>query len=170
MKKINVLISEAKIQARIKELAKQIMEDYKDEDLVFVGILKGCVTFMIELANKIKNDVEFEFIQAQSYEGKNSTGNIKLVQDLTGKIEGKNVIIIEDIIDTGKTLEYLLKYIEKFNPKTVKICTLLSKPSRRLVELKVDYVGFLIPDEFVVGYGMDYNQKFRNLPYIGKMG
>ena len=169
MKEIKVLISESKIEARVKELAKQIMEDYKNEDIVFVGILKGCLTFMVELANKIKNNVEFEFIQVESYEGENSTGEIKLIQDLTGKIENKNVIIIEDIIDTGRTLEYLQNHIKKLNPKTLKICTLLSKPSRRIIELDVDYVGFFIPDEFVVGYGMDYNQKYRNLPYIGKL-
>ena len=169
MKKIKVLISEAKIETRIKEIAKQIMNDYKGEDLVFVGVLKGCATFMIQLANKIKNNVEFEFIQVESYEGENSTGKIKLIQDLNGKIEGKNVIIIEDIIDTGRTLEYLIEHIKGLKPKTLKICTLLSKPSRRITELDVDYVGFTIPDEFVIGYGMDYNQKYRNLPYIGTM-
>ena len=146
------------------------MRDYKEEDIVFVGVLKGAATFMIELAKKIKNNVEFEFIQLESYEGDKSTGRIKLKQDLTGKIEGKNIIIIEDIIDTGRTLEYLREYIKKFNPNSTKICTLLSKPSRRIVELEVDYIGFSIPDEFVVGFGMDYNQKYRNLPYIAKIG
>lgn len=170
MKKVSVLINEAKIENRIEELAKEIMRDYKNEDIVFVGVLKGAATFMIELAKRIKNNVEFEFIQVESYEGDKSTGQIKLKQDLTGKIEGKNIIIIEDIIDTGRTLEYLKEYIKKFNPNSTKICTLLSKPSRRIVELEVDYIGFSIPDEFVVGFGMDYNQKYRNLPYIAKIG
>ncbi len=170
MEKVSVLINEAKIENRIEELAKEIMRDYKEEDIVFVGVLKGAATFMIELAKKIKNNVEFEFIQLESYEGDKSTGRIKLKQDLTGKIEGKNIIIIEDIIDTGRTLEYLREYIKKFNPNSTKICTLLSKPSRRIVELEVDYIGFSIPDEFVVGFGMDYNQKYRNLPYIAKIG
>ena len=169
MEKIEELISEAEIETRTKEIAKQIMNDYKGEDLVFVGVLKGCATFMIQLANKIKNNVEFEFIQVESYEGEKSTGKIKLVQDLNGKVEGKNVIIIEDIIDTGRTLEYLKEHIKELKPKTLKICTLLNKPSRRTREIDVDYVGFTIPDEFVIGYGMDYNQKYRNLPYIGKM-
>lgn len=170
MEKVNILISEAKIENRLNELAREIMKDYKDQDLVFIGVLKGAATFMVELAKRIKNNVEFEFIQVASYEGATSTGNIKLTQDLIGKVEGKNIIIIEDIIDTGRTLEYLKDYIKQLNPKTTKICTLLSKPSRRIVELEVDYIGFSIPDEFVVGFGMDYNQKYRNLPYIGKIG
>lgn len=167
MENINVLISEAKIEKRLDELAKQIMKDYGDEDLLFITVLKGAAVFMVELAKKIKNNVEFEFIQAKSYEGTESTGKVEITQDLTGKIDGKNVIIIEDIIDTGRTLEYLMRYLTFHNPKSIKLCTLLSKPSRRVVELKVDYVGFSIPDEFVIGYGLDYNQKYRNLPYIG---
>ena len=170
MDDIKVLINEAKIDARLDEIAKEIMKDYKGEDIVFIGVLRGAAMFMIELAKRIKNSVEFEFIQLESYEGENSTGNVKLKQELTGKIEGKNIIIIEDIIDTGRTLEYLREHIKKFNPKSVKICTLLSKPSRRVFELNVDYIGFSIPDEFVIGYGMDYNQKYRNLPFIGKIG
>ena len=170
MEKISVLISEEKIEKRIEELAKIIMKNYEGKDLVFVGILKGAAMFMIELAKKIKNDVEFEFIQVESYDGTESTGKIKLKQDLTGKIEGKNVIIIEDIIDTGITLEYLINYIKKLTPLSLEICTLLSKKERREKNLKVDYIGFEIPNEFVVGFGLDYNQKYRNLPFIGKIG
>lgn len=169
MENIDVLISETKIQKRLDELAKQIMKDYGDEDLLFIGVLKGAAIFMVELAKRIKNNVEFEFIQAKSYEGTESTGKVEITQDLTGKIDGKNVIIIEDIIDTGRTLEYLMRYLTFHNPKSIKLCTLLSKPSRRVVELQVDYIGFSIPDEFVIGYGLDYNQKYRNLPYIGVM-
>ena len=150
MENIDVLIGEAKIEKRLDELAKQIMKDYGDEDLLFITVLKGAAVFMVELAKKIKNNVEFEFIQAKSYEGTESTGKVEITQDLTGKIDGKNVIIIEDIIDTGRTLEYLMRYLTFHNPKSIKLCTLLSKPSRRVVELKVDYVGFSIPDEFVI--------------------
>lgn len=169
MENIDVLISETKIEKRLDELAKQIMKDYGEEELLFIGVLKGAAIFMVELAKRIKNNVEFEFIQARSYEGTESTGKVEITQDLTGKIDGKNVIIIEDIIDTGRTLEYLMRYLTFHNPKTIKLCTLLSKPSRRVVELQVDYIGFSIPDEFVIGYGLDYNQKYRNLPYIGVM-
>ena len=169
MENIDVLISETKIEKRLDELAKQIMKDDGDEDLLFIGVLKGAAIFMVELAKRIKNNVEFEFIQARSYEGTESTGKVEITQDLTGKIDGKNVIIIEDIIDTGRTLEYLMRYLTFHNPKSIKLCTLLSKPSRRVVELQVDYIGFSIPDEFVIGYGLDYNQKYRNLPYIGVM-
>ena len=169
MENFDILINESNLDKRIEDLAKEIMRDYKDEDLVFVGVLKGAAVFMIELAKKIKNSVEFEFIQVESYQGTESTGKIKLKQDLIDKIEGRNIIIIEDIVDTGRTLEYLREYIKKHNPKSVKVCTLLSKPSRRIVELNIDYIGFSIPDEFVIGFGMDYDQKYRNLPYIAKM-
>ena len=169
MENIKVLINETRVEKRVNELAKEIMKDFKDEDIVFVGVLKGAAMFMIDLAKKIKNNVEFEFIEVKSYEGKESTGKINLVQDLTGKIEGKNVIIIEDIIDTGRTLEYLKEHLFKLNPKTLKICAFLSKPSKRIIDMPVDYVGFLIEDKFIVGYGLDYNQKFRNLPYIRKI-
>lgn len=169
MENFDILINESNLDKRIEELAKEIMRDYKNEDLVFVGVLKGAAVFMIELAKKIKNSVGFEFIQVESYQGTESTGKIKLKQDLIDKIEGRNIIIIEDIVDTGRTLEYLREYIKKHNPKSVKVCTLLSKPSRRIVELNIDYIGFSIPDEFVIGFGMDYDQKYRNLPYIAKM-
>ena len=169
MRKTSVLINEAKLEKRIDELAKEIMKDYKDKDLVFIGILKGAAVFMVELAKRIKNNVEFEFIQVASYNGEQSTGKIELKQDVLGNLDGKNVIIIEDIIDTGITLEYLKNYMQKYKTESLKICVLLSKPSKRLVDLNVDYIGFQIPDEFVVGFGMDYNQKYRNLPYIGKI-
>lgn len=168
MKKIDVLINEKDLQKRIEELAEQIMKDYKNEEIVFVGVLKGSVVFMVDLAKKIKNDMIFEFIQIESYSGEQSTGKIKLKQDLTGKIEGKNVIIVEDIIDTGLSMSYLLDYMKKFNPKSIKVCTLLDKPSRRTIEVPIDYIGFQIENEFVLGYGLDYDQKYRNLPYIGK--
>ena len=167
MENVKVLINEAKLENRIKELAKQIEKDYKGKDLLFLGVLKGSAVFMVELAKKIKNNVEFEFIEINSYEGTNSTNNIKLNKDISGNIEGRDIIIVEDIIDTGRTLNYLKNYLKDKNINSLKIATLLSKPSRRVIELEVDYTGFKIDDVFVVGYGLDYNQKYRNLPYIG---
>lgn len=169
MEKFDVLISESKLQRRLDELAKEISKDYEGKDILFVGVLKGAAMFMVELAKRIKANVEFEFIQLSSYEGTESTGKVILNQDFMNNIEGRDIIIIEDIVDTGRTLEFLKEYIKQKNPNSVKICTLLSKPSRRVVELEVDYIGFSIPDEFVIGFGMDYDQKYRNLPYIGKM-
>lgn len=167
MEEIKVLINEARLDGRLEELAKQIEKDYDGKEILFLGVLKGSAVFMVELAKKIKNNVEFEFIEIISYEGTESTNKIKINKDITGKIEGKDVIIIEDIIDTGRTLSYLVEYLKKQKIKSLKIATLLSKPSRRVIELDVDYIGFKIDDVFVIGYGLDYNQKYRNLPYIG---
>lgn len=167
MEEIKVLINESRLDGRLEELAKQIEKDYDGKEILFLGVLKGSVVFMVELAKKIKNNVEFEFIEISSYEGTESTNKIKINKDITGKIEGKDVIIIEDIIDTGRTLSYLVEYLKKQKIKSLKIATLLSKPSRRVIELDVDYIGFKIDDLFVIGYGLDYNQKYRNLPYIG---
>lgn len=169
MGNLNVLINESRIEKRINEMAKEIEKDYKGEDIVFVCILKGAAMFTIELAKRIQNSVEFEFIEASSYDGTESTGVIRIHNDITGNIEGKHVIIVEDLIDTGRTLEYIKNHLLAMNPASLKIATLLSKPSRRIFELDVDYIGFQIGDDFVVGYGMDYNQKYRNLPYIGRV-
>ena len=167
MEEIKVLINKAKLEKRIEELAKQIEKDYKGKDIVFIGVLKGCTMFFIDLAKKISNDVAFEFVEISSYEGIESTGRISLNKALTESIKGKDVIIIEDIIDTGRTLQYLVELLKSKEPRSLKIATLLSKPSRRVIDLNVDYIGFQIDDLFVVGYGLDYNQKYRNLPYIG---
>ena len=167
MENINILINESRIEKRIEEIAMQIERDYIDEEIVFLGILKGSVPFLWELSKRVHNKVKFEFIEVSSYEGTESTGKIKMNKDLTGKIGDKNVIIVEDIIDTGRTLTYLKEYLLSQNPKSLKIATLLSKPSRRIMELDVDYIGFKIEDKFVVGFGLDYNQEYRNLPYIG---
>ena len=161
---INVLINKSRLEKRIEELAKQIEKDYEGKNLVFIGILKGSVMFMTELAKNIKSNVEMEFMDVSSYEGTESTGNIKINSDI---IKGKDVIIVEDIIDTGRTLTFLIDYLKQKEPNSLKIATMLSKPSRRILELNVDYIGFSINDEFVVGYGLDYNEKYRNLPYIG---
>lgn len=167
MKEIKVLISEEQINKRLDELAKQLMEEYKGQDLMFLCILKGSIFFTVELAKRIKNNVQFEFIEVSSYENNESTGKVKLNKDITGSIEGKNVIIIEDIIDTGRTLFYLKEHLLQKNPASLKICTLLNKPSRRIVPMESDYVGFSIENKFVVGYGLDDEQNLRNLNYIG---
>ena len=167
MKKIKKLISEEQINERLDELAEQLMEEYKGKDIIFLCILKGSVFFTVELAKRIKNNIQFEFIEVSSYKGHESTGKIKLNKDITGTIEGKDVIIIEDIIDTGRTLSYLKKYLLQKNPKTLKICTLLDKPSRRIVNIEADYTGFVIEDKFVIGYGLDDQQNYRNLNFVG---
>lgn len=167
MGEINVLINKAKLEKRIEEMGKQIQKDYEGKEIVFVGILKGSVMFMSELAKNIKSSVELDFMDVSSYEGTESTKKVKINKDIRNSIEGKDVIIVEDIIDTGRTLTYVLEYLKQKNPNSVKIATMLSKPSRRVMELNVDYIGFAIEDKFVVGYGLDYNEKYRNLPYIG---
>lgn len=167
MKKIKVLISEEQINKRLDELANQLMEEYKGKDLMFLCILKGSIFFTVELAKRIKNNIQFEFIEVSSYENNESTGKVKLNKDITDSIEGKNVIIIEDIVDTGRTLCFLKKYLLQKNPASLKICTLLDKPSRRIVPIEADYIGFSIENKFVIGYGLDDEQNYRNLNYIG---
>lgn len=167
MEEINILINKAKLEKRIEEMGKQISKDYEGKELVFIGILKGSVMFMAELAKHVKNSVQLDFMDVSSYVGTESSGNVKINKDIRDRIEGKDVIIVEDIIDTGRTLTYVAEYLKQKNPSSVKIATMLSKPSRRVMELKVDYIGFAIEDKFVVGYGLDYNEKYRNLPYIG---
>ncbi|MEE0884639.1 MAG: hypoxanthine phosphoribosyltransferase [Faecalimonas sp.] len=166
--KIRVLISEEEVDAKIAEIGKQISEDYAGESVHLLCILKGSVFFTCELAKRITVPVSLDFMSVSSYgDGTKSSGIVKIAKDLDETIEGKNVIVIEDIIDSGRTLHYLLDVLQKRNPKSMKLCTLLDKPDRRVVDVKVDYTGFAIPDEFVVGYGLDYAQKYRNLPYIG---
>lgn len=164
---MDVFINEARLQKRIVEMAREIEKDYEGKEILFLGILKGSLPFLWELSKNIKNDVRFEFIEVSSYEGTESTGKIKINKDISQNITGKDVIIIEDIIDTGRTLSFLKQYLLEKEPNSLKIATLLSKPSRRIIELDVDYIGFKIEDKFVVGFGLDYDQKYRNLPYIG---
>ena len=167
MKKIKVLISEEKINNRLDELANQIMDEYKGKDIVFLCILKGSIFFTVELAKRIKNNIQFEFVEVSSYENNESTVKLKLNKDITQSIEGKEVIIIEDIVDTGRTLAFLKELLLEKKPASLKICSLLDKPSRRIANVKADYVGFAIEDKFVVGYGLDDEQNLRNLNYIG---
>ncbi len=169
MERVEVLLTEEQVNKRIAELGKQISEDYKGRTIHMICILKGGAPFMCELAKRITTDVSLDFMSVSSYGGgTNSSGIVKIVKDLDEPLEGKDVIIVEDIIDSGRTLSHLLEIFKKRNPSSIKICTLLDKPERRVVkDVNVDYVGFKVPDEFVVGYGLDYNQKYRNLPYIG---
>lgn len=164
-----VLIDEESLNIRIKKLASYINQHYKDEDdLILVAILKGSVMFMAELAKHIKVDTNLEFMSVSSYgAGTTSTGNVKILKDLDTDIKDKNVLLVEDIIDTGNTLYKLKTNLEKRDPKDIKIVTLLDKPERRTIDIKPDWYGFKIPDEFVVGFGLDYDQSYRNLPYIG---
>lgn len=163
-----VIVSEEDIAKRIKELGQVITKDYKDKDLVVIGILKGAVIFMSELVKNIKLPIVMDFMAVSSY-GKStiSTGEVRIIKDLDFSVEGKELLIVEDIIDTGLTLNYLTDILKKRGANSVKICTLLDKPERRSVEVKVDYLGFEIPDEFVIGYGLDYAEQYRNLPYVG---
>ena len=167
MKNINVLINNARLEKRIEEMAKEIEKDYEGKDIVFLVTLKGAVPFTWELAKRIKNNIIFEFIEVSSYKNNQDTGVLTLHKDIKNSVEGKDVIIIEDIVDTGKTIKFLLEHLKDKNPKSVKIATLLSKPSKTVIDLNVDYIGFKIDDKFIVGFGLDDNQNLRNLPYIG---
>ena len=165
---IEVMLSEEKVDARIKELGEQISRDYAGKSVHLICILKGSVYFTCELAKRITVPVTMDFMQCSSYGGETkSSGIVKIVKDLDETIMDRNVIIIEDIIDSGRTLSHLKKLLSQRNPASLKICTLLDKPERRVVDVDVEYVGFQIEDKFVVGYGLDYDQQYRNLPYIG---
>ena len=166
--KVTVLLSEEEVDKRIKEIGEQISKDYKGKSVHLICVLRGGSFFMCELAKRITVPVSIDFMSVSSYgAGTVSSGNIKIIKDLDDSIAGKDVIVVEDIIDSGRTLYYLMEILSKRNPKSMRLCTLLDKPERRVKDVKVDYVGFNIPDEFVVGYGLDYAQKYRNLPFIG---
>ncbi|WP_122644168.1 hypoxanthine phosphoribosyltransferase [Luxibacter massiliensis] len=166
--KIRVLVSEQDVDRRIEELGKQISQDYEGKQVHLICILKGGAFFMCELAKRISVPVSLDFMSVSSYGDKTtSSGVVRIAKDLDESIEGKDVLIVEDIIDSGRTLYYLMDVLRKRQPQSLHLCTLLDKPERREKDVKVDYVGFEIPDEFVVGYGLDYAQKYRNLPYIG---
>ena len=167
--RVEVMLSEEEVDRRIQEIGEQISKDYAGKQVHLVCVLKGGSFFLCELAKLITVPVSLDFMSVSSYgSGTESSGDVKIKKDLEHSIEGENVIIIEDIIDSGNTLSRLSKLLAKRNPKSLTICTLLDKPERRVVDdVNVDYVGFVIPDKFVVGYGLDYDQRFRNLPYIG---
>jgi len=162
--RVKVLLPEAKIKKRIREMAQQIRKDFPDEPLLLVGVLKGAVFFLADLARQIPGEVSFDFIAVSSY-GKDSrsSGQVKLNKDLDSSIEGKTVIVVEDILDTGLTLRYLLSVLQQRKPKNLRVAVLLDKVERRLTDVRADYVGFAIPNEFVVGYGLDFAERYRNL-------
>lgn len=166
--KIKVLLSEEEVDAKIQQIGEQISKDYAGKQVHLVCVLKGGSFFMCELAKRITVPVSLDFMSVSSYGSETkSSGVVRIVKDLDEPLKGKNVIVIEDIVDSGRTLSYLLDMLKDRSPESLKLCTLLDKPERRVVDVNVDYTGFQIPDEFVVGYGLDYDQKYRNLPYIG---
>ena len=166
--KIKVLISEEEVEKRIREIASQISKDYAGREIHMICVLKGGVFFMCELAKRITVPVSLDFMSVSSYgDDTKSSGVVRIVKDLDQPLEGQDVLIVEDIIDSGRTLSYLIEVLKGRNPNSVHLCTLLDKPERRVKDVTVDYCCFEIPDEFVVGYGLDYAQKYRNLPYIG---
>ena len=163
-----VMFTSEVLQAKVKELGAAISRDYKGKELLMIGVLRGAVIFMADLARAIDIPLALDFMAVSSYGASTSTsGVVRILKDLDEDLEGKHVLVVEDIIDSGLTLNYLLELLKSRNPASVKLCTLLSKPERRRVNVKVDYMGFSIPDAFVVGYGLDYAEKYRNLPFIG---
>ncbi|BFL48552.1 hypoxanthine phosphoribosyltransferase [Lactonifactor longoviformis] len=166
--KVHVLLSEEEVEKRIREIGEQISRDYEGRSVHLICVLKGGVFFTCELAKRLKIPVSLDFMSVSSYgDDTKSSGVVRIVKDLDEPLEGKDVLIVEDIIDSGRTLSYLMEVLRQRGPKSLKLCTLLDKPERRVRDVQVDYVCFNIPDEFVVGYGLDYAQKYRNLPYIG---
>ncbi len=164
---MKTLIDEAALQARVREVARDIRQDAGDDAILLLGVLKGAFMFMADLMRQIGGDVTCDFIAVSSYVGTTSSGEVQIKKDVDSPLEGRTVIIVEDIVDTGLTLQYLQGILQKRNPKSLKTACLLSKPSRRKAEVPVDYIGFEIEDKFVVGYGLDFNERYRNLPYIG---
>lgn len=164
-----VLLSEKQIQAKVQELAKVLTEEYAGKDPVFVGVLKGVVVFFADIMRNINTPCQIDFMWISSYAGANSTGNMQVKRDVSVDLKGRHVVILEDIFDTGNSLQYTYHHLLSKEPASLKICTLLDKPERRNpnVTVKADYVGFTIPNEFVVGYGLDFNEHYRNLPYVG---
>lgn len=166
--KISVLLSEEEVDKKIQEIGERITKDYAGRQVHLVCVLKGGVFFMCELAKRISLPVSMDFMSVSSYgTGMESSGLVKIVKDLDEPLKGKDVIVVEDIVDSGRTLSYLLEMLQQREPASLALCTLLDKPDRRVTAVTVDYTGFEIPDRFVVGYGLDYDQKYRNLPYIG---
>ena len=164
-----ILITEEEIQAKVKELGEILTEEYKDKNPIVVGVLKGVVVFYADMIRQIKVPCQMDFMWISSYQGTESSGKMLVRQKLSNNIEGRHVLILEDIFDTGRSLQFLVETLKEQNPASLKICTFLDKPERRVpgVTVKADYTGYVIPNEFVVGYGLDFDEKYRNLPYIG---
>ena len=165
---LRVLLSEDEIREKVRELGGKITADYKNSNLLLVTVLKGAVVFLADLMRQIAVPAEIDFMVVSSYgSGVKSSGVVKIVKDLDVPLAGKDILIVEDILDSGLTLSYIKELLESRGPRSIRIATLLDKPSRRKVDLQADYIGFSVPDEFVIGYGLDYDEKYRNLPYIG---
>lgn len=163
-----ILYSEKDIENIVNTIAKQIEKDYNDKDFIMVGLLKGSVAFMVDLMRKVNLDFSIDFIVASSYgSGTVSSGRVNIQKDISQSVEGKDILIVEDIIDSGNTLDFITKYLKAKRAKSVKLCTLFNKPDRLVADIHIDYAGAVIPDEFIVGYGLDYDEKYRNLPYVG---
>ncbi|MEG0179132.1 MAG: hypoxanthine phosphoribosyltransferase [Oscillospiraceae bacterium] len=165
---LKILLTKEQISEKVGEMGKQISKDYKGRNLLLVTVLKGAVVFLADIMREIDIHAEIDFMVVSSYgSGVKSSGVVKIIKDLDTQLEGKDILIIEDILDSGLTLSYIKDLLASRNPASIKIAALLDKPSRRKVDLQADYVGFAVPDEFVIGYGLDYDEKYRNLPYIG---
>lgn len=163
-----ILLSAEQLQERVKEMGKEISRDYAGKEILMIGVLRGAVIFMADLARAIEVPAAIDFMAVSSYGlGTSSSGVVRILKDLDEELEGKHVLVVEDIIDSGLTLKYLLENLKSRKPASIKLCTLLNKPDRRKVEVEIDYNGFTIPDYFVVGYGLDYAEKYRNLPFVG---
>ncbi|USZ15101.1 hypoxanthine phosphoribosyltransferase [Moraxella sp. FZFQ2102] len=173
-RQMNVMISAEEISKRVKELGEQINAHYKDSDkeLILVGLLRGSVIFMADLCREVTKPHEIDFMTVSSYINKStvSSGDVKIIKDLDSEIKGKDVLIVEDIIDSGRTLSKVVEILQTREPNSIELCTLVSKPSRREIEMSVKFMGFEVEDRFIVGYGLDYDQKYRHLPFIGEIG
>lgn len=163
-----ILFTAEQIQEIVERIGKQISEDYADKDLIMISVLKGSLMFMADLMRSVTIPCSIDFLSVTSYgSGTTTTGEVRILKDLDITLEGKDVLVVEDILDSGMTLSFLLKSLQARNPRSIRLCTLLDKPERRRVDIKADYVGVQVPDKFIVGYGLDYAEKYRNLPYIG---
>ena len=169
MERIEVVITKDEIQQKVKELGALISGDYKDDEVVLVCNLKGAFVFLADLCRYITSPISIDFIATTSYKGTESTGDVRIIKDLKMDVKEKNILVVEDIVDTGYTLDYTLKYLSLHRPKSIKVCTLLDKRCKREVNLDIDYIGFEVTDRFVVGYGLDYNERYRELDYIGEL-
>lgn len=164
-----ILISENEIRDKVEVLGNQISKDYEGEEVVLICVLKGSVVFLADLIRNISIPITIDFLQVESYQGTKQMDTVKIIKDISENIQNKSILIIEDIIDTGITLNIIIKDLKTKNPKDLKICALLDKEERRIIDINIDYYGFKIPNQFVVGYGLDYDQRYRNLPYIGML-
>jgi len=168
LEKIKVVFTKEQIQRKVKELGTLISEDYKDEEIILICNLKGAFVFLADLCRYISSPISIDFIATTSYKGTLSTGDVRIIKDLKMDVRGKNLLLVEDIVDTGYTVEYILKYLSLHKPKSLRVCTLLDKKCKREVEIPIDYRGFEVPDQFVIGYGLDHNERYRELDYIGE--